>query len=97
VVSSLLTRPEVAITDGVGDYRLASLPAGAYTVMVGISGFQTNHHEGVVLRSGSVRVFNVSLALAPLSQQVDVVGVAPALGGGVSRDRLPAAIGVERG
>ena len=93
-VSSLLPRPEIAITDGVGAYRFTSLPAGVYTVTVGIAGFQTHYHEGLVLRAGSVRVLNVSLALAPLSQQVDVVGVAPALGGGVSRDRLPAAIAV---
>ena len=41
-----------------------------------------------------MRVLSVQMLLAPLAQRVDVVGVAPVLGAGVPRDRLPAAVSV---
>ena len=90
--SDLLPQPRVAISGSTGEYRLPDLPAGIYTVTIGIPSFQTQRFERVVLRAGSVRVLSVTLPLAALSQQVDVVGVAPALGGGVSRHRLPATV-----
>ena len=90
--SDQLARSQVAITGSSGAYRLPDLPAGVYTVTIGIPGFETERFEGVALRAGSVRVLSVTLRLATLSQQVEVVGVAPALGGGVSRHRLPATV-----
>ena len=94
VESPLLVSSRVAITGATGEYRLPDLPAGVYTVTIAIPGFQSQQYEGVVLRAGAVRILSVTLALAPLSQQVDVVGVAPTLSGGVPRNRLPAAISV---
>ena len=94
VTSPMLRAPVVAISDHTGAYRFASLPPGAYRVTFAIPGFQQQPHDGIVVRAGVVRVLSVQLVLAPLAQRVDVVGVAPVLGAGVRRDRLPAMVSV---
>ena len=93
-ISPLLPQSAVAISDVTGAYRFPDLPGGVYTLTFALSGFQTQRHEGVALRAGTARVLSVALGLAPLSQRVDVVGVAPLLGVGVSRDRVPATVAV---
>ena len=93
VTASAESSPSVIITDATGSYRLASLPPGAYTVRVALPGFETVE-ESVDLIAGTVRVLGAELAISPFAQQVDVVGVAPALGGGVDRRRLPGAVSV---
>ena len=52
--------------------------------------------EGVVLAAGDTQTADVQLDVAPFAQQVDVVGVAPLPGTGVSRNRVPAAVFVVR-
>ena len=94
VTSPMLRAPVIAISDRTGGYRFASLVPGAYRVTFAIPGFQQQQHDGIVVRAGAVRVLSVQLVLAPLVQRVDVVGVAPLLGAGVRRDRLPAAVSV---
>ena len=94
VTSPMLRSPVIAISDQTGAYRFASLLPGAYRVTFAIPGFQQQQHDGIVVRAGTVRVLSVQLVLAPLVQRVDVVGVAPLLGAGVRRDRLPAAVSV---
>ena len=94
VTSPVLAVPDVAITDGTGAYRFSSLPPGLYRFAFAIPGFQMQTRDGVVLRPGVVRVISVQLALASIAQRVDVVGVAPLLGSGVSRDRVPATVSV---
>ena len=42
--------------------------------------------------AGSSLTVNVQLSLAPFAQQVDVVAVAPLLGRGISRERIPATV-----
>ena len=94
VTSPVLAVPDVAITDGTGAYRFSSLPPGLYRFAFAIPGFQLQTRDGVVLRPSVVRVINVQLTLASIAQRVDVVGVAPLLGSGVSRDRVPATVSV---
>ena len=93
-VSGRLPGPAVAITDTTGAYRFPDLPAGVFTITFDLSGFQQQRHEGVALRAGTARVLSVRLALAPLSQQVDVVAMAPASGAGVDRARVPATVAI---
>lgn len=81
-----------AVTDTTGSYRL-SLPPAAYTVRFSISGFQTVE-ESVDLAPGAIIVLGARLDISPFAQQVDVVGVAPGLGGGVERSRIPTAVSV---
>ena len=93
VTASAGSSPSVIITDATGSYRLASLPPGAYTVRFAFPGFETVE-ESVDLAAGDVRVLSAELAISPFAQQVDVVGVAPGLGGGVDRRRIPGAVSV---
>ena len=96
VIVSLTAPPtqEIAITDATGAYRLRSLSPGVYEVTITMPGFQPQRYENVVLRADEVRVLSARLALAVFEQRVDVVAVAPALGGGVDRARVPVAISV---
>ena len=94
VSSPLLTCLAVAITDATGSYRVADLPVGVYTVTFELRGFSTLRHEGVTLRAGTARVLDAQLAVTSLSLHVDVVGVAPLLGSGIPRDRVPATTAV---
>ena len=84
---------EVVTTDDSGAYRLDALPSGAYSVTLALLGFES-HEETVNLQPGAVRFLTASLALSPFDQRVEVVGVAPALGGGVDRARLPTKVSV---
>ena len=95
--SPLLTQPAVTITDATGSYQVLDLPAGVYTVTIELRSFQTQRHEGVALRAATARVLSMQLALAPLSQRVEVVGVAPLLGSGINRDLVPATIALVGG
>ena len=83
-----------ATTDATGTYRFASLPAGSYALTVSMPGFRTERRGGLALRAGETLSADVRLGLAAFAQQVDVVGVAPVPGGGVSRDRVPATVSV---
>lgn len=93
-LSGLLPGPAVAITDTTGAYRFPDLPAGVFTITFDLQGFQQQRHEGVALRAGTARALSVRLALAPLSQRVDVVAVAPVSGAGVDRARVPAVVAI---
>ena len=84
---------EVVTTDDSGAYRLDALPSGPYSVELALLGFES-HVETVNLQPGAVLILSASLALSPFDQRVEVVGVAPALGGGVDRARLPATVSV---
>ena len=90
--SPVLSAPEVVASDATGTYRFVSLAPATYTVTVSMPGFQVQRHEGITLGAAETRVFNAQLVLAPFVQQVSVVGVAPALGAGISRDRVPATV-----
>ena len=84
---------EVVTTDDSGTYRLEALPSGPYSVTLARFGFES-HEQRVNLQPGAVRILSASLALSPFEQGVEVVGVAPALGGGVDPARLPAKVSV---
>jgi len=59
-------------TDLTGQYRIAGLPTGNYSVRVEKEGFQTQVREGVALTSASEIVMNLSLSVGDLKQQVTV-------------------------
>lgn len=92
--SPVLAAPLVVVSDASGDYRLEPLSPGRYAVTVSLAGFSFQRHPDIDLTAGESRTLDVQLALAPFSQQVEVVGVAPGLGAGVGRERVPAAVSV---
>src|SRR5215469_17099007 len=59
-------------TDLTGQYRIAGLPTGNYSVRVDKEGFQTQVREGIALTSASEIVMNLSLSVGDLKQQVTV-------------------------
>src|SRR5215467_13157774 len=59
-------------TDLAGQYRIAGLPTGNYSVRVEKEGFQTQVREGITLTSASEIMMNLSLAVGDLRQQVTV-------------------------
>ncbi len=90
--SSERAGPVVALTDTTGRYQFGALAPDTYEVVVVLSGFRTERRSGVVLAPGVSHTLDIELALAPFGQSVDVVGVAPLLGGGVTRSQVPAAV-----
>ncbi|HWY68786.1 MAG TPA: carboxypeptidase regulatory-like domain-containing protein [Terriglobales bacterium] len=68
-----------ARTDAKGQFYVAGLPSGKYTVRVEKESFQTEVREGIALGSGDALAINLSLAVGTVPQEVrvtaDVVGV----------------------
>lgn len=86
--------PVLAVTDMRGEFRLEPLRPGVYTITVTLPGFASEHRADLAVAAGETLTVDVQLTLAPFTQQVDVVGVAPALGANLRRDRVPASVSV---
>lgn len=84
--------PVSATSDDTGAYALALEP-GSYTVSFALDGFDTEQRD-VRVTAGDAQVLDITLTLATLAEQVDVVGVTPVPGVVVPRDRVAAAISV---
>src|SRR6266700_2281696 len=61
-----------ALTDSTGQYHIAGLPTGNYSVRVEKEGFQTEVREGISLSSASESMMNLSLTVVDMKQQVTV-------------------------
>ena len=96
--SASLAAPEVAVTGPDGRYRLPAVPAGVYSLTFELPGFRPENRQGIVLAAGDTETVDVRLGLAPVAEeQVEVVGVAPVLGMGVLRRRVPANVTILTG
>jgi len=84
----------VVTTDAAGRYRFDTLPPGTYAVVFQLSGFQTERRVTVVEEQGDPNTMDVQLALARLTERVDVVGVTPLIGSEIDRNRIPATVSV---
>src|SRR5215510_7658058 len=62
----------VGLTDIKGEYHMAGLPPGMYTVLAEKEKFQTRVLEGVDLRSGAAIAINLSLGIGTVAQNVTV-------------------------
>jgi Carboxypeptidase regulatory-like domain len=69
--------PVTTVTDAVGQYLSPPLAPGTYTVVVELPGFTTETRQGIVVRSGDVFLHDQSLAVAALTESVEVVAAAP--------------------
>ena len=77
----------VTTTDAAGEYELG-LASGTWVVTFAREGFETQRRDDVGVPAGESRQLDVTLALLPFAERVDVVGVTPLPGAGVDRDRV---------
>ena len=76
--SPALQVPQVtAVTNEVGEYRLAPLPIGVYDVAFEISGFQPIRRQDIRLTVGFTATLDVQLGLSTVTESVTVSGAAP--------------------
>lgn len=61
-----------ALADSTGQYHIAGLPTGTYSVRVEKEGFQTHIREGIALTSASEIMINLSLSVGDFKVQVTV-------------------------
>ena len=60
------------VTDTAGEYHLAGLPTGHYSLRIEKAGFQSQVREGVELTSAAEVMINAKLAIGDLAQQTTV-------------------------
>ncbi len=76
--SPALQVPQVtAVTNELGEYRLAPLPIGVYEVAFDLSGFRPAQRQNVRLTVGFTARIDVALGLATVAETVTVSGAAP--------------------
>src|SRR5713101_4254860 len=68
-----------APTDSTGQYHIAGLPTGTYSVRVEKEGFQSQVREGIALTSASEIMMNLSLSVGDLKQQLTVSADVPTI------------------
>src|SRR5215510_7404769 len=70
--------PVAAVTDSNGEYRLANLPPGTYTLKVELSGFSTINREGILLRAAAnFQVDDLTMKVGSLEESITVSGKSP--------------------
>ncbi len=67
----------MGVTGDTGDYALQSLPVGPYKLEFALQGFRTLVQTGIVLEVGSSPTINTTMAIASLSEAVQVEAAAP--------------------
>ncbi len=64
-------------TDAEGNYRVAALPAGDYTLTVTAPGFRTFKQIGIDLAAGRLPSIDVQLQVGAVAETVEVLATAP--------------------
>ena len=68
---------ETAVTGDAGQYSLAAIPAGRYTLEVESPGFKT-HRNDLTLNASDSQRFDIIMELGNISEKVEVIGKKPA-------------------
>jgi hypothetical protein len=66
-----------AVSDGTGQYQIASLPPSTYNIKVQISGFQTETKTGLGVAIGQIAVVDFHLKVATSASEVTVTAEPP--------------------
>ena len=77
ITSPALIGTREAVTDDIGQYRLANLPPGTYVLTAQLAGFSAARRENIVMRAGATFQADLALALGSLSETVNVSGDSP--------------------
>jgi hypothetical protein len=76
--SPALQVPEMTtVTDVRGEYRIAPLPIGTYSLQFELSGFQSLRLEGIKLASGFVAKLDQVMKIGAMSETITVSGQSP--------------------
>jgi len=79
VTADTLAVSKKATTDANGNYQIALLPAGTYTVTVSREGFRTQVFKGLEITLNRTVKFNASLEVGTVAQRVEVSAEIPLL------------------
>jgi hypothetical protein len=74
---ALIERVRTVVTDGEGQYKIVSLPPGAYVVSFALAGFNGVKREGIDLSAGFTATVNAELRVGSLEETITVSGGAP--------------------
>lgn len=77
--SSALIGAQTVVSEGNGTYQFPTLPAGTYTVLFELGGFQSVAREQIVLASGQTLTIDADLPVGGLTETVQVTTEAPVL------------------
>ena len=75
--AGLSDRARVAVTDSAGQYRIADLRSGTYTVTFTLTGFTSSRREGIELPGSFSAVLNADLRVGALEETITVTGETP--------------------
>ncbi|HJU43034.1 MAG TPA: carboxypeptidase regulatory-like domain-containing protein [Vicinamibacterales bacterium] len=73
----LIEKVKSAITDNNGNYRIAELRPGTYTVTFTLTGFKTFRRDGLQLPSEFTATLNAELGVGTLEETITVTGASP--------------------
>ena len=71
---ALIEKVRSVVTDGQGQYRIDSLPPGAYTVVFALTGFSSIKHEGILISAGFTATINTEMRVGSLEETITVSG-----------------------
>lgn len=74
---ALIERTRTVVTDGTGQYRIETLPPGAYTVTYSLAGFNTVKREGIELTGSFTATVNAEMRVGALEETITVTGETP--------------------
>jgi carboxypeptidase family protein len=74
---ALIEKVRTAVTDGTGQYLIADLRPGPYTVTFTLTGFSAIRREGIVLTGSFTALVNTDLRVGNIAETVTVSGEAP--------------------
>jgi hypothetical protein len=73
----LIEKVKSAITDSDGNFRIADLRPGTYTVTFSLTGFKTFRRDGLQLPSEFTATLNAELGVGALEETITVTGASP--------------------
>src|SRR5687767_664872 len=74
---ALTEKVRTVVTDGTGQFRVVSLPPGAYSVSFSLPGFSVVKREGIEIAGTLTATVDVSLRVGALEETVTVTGESP--------------------
>jgi hypothetical protein len=74
---ALIEKTRSVVTDGTGQYQIANLPPGIYSVTYSLAGFNTVKRDGVELTGSFSAAVNAELKVGAIEETITVTGETP--------------------